>query len=117
MRHDVSCYIYGGQSDSGPLEAISSICEGTHSGVVRCSSAVRNAIEHDMQVNSGLSSCAAVCVSVIRDSHQVRCMKKSKRGSEKSCESHLAVSFSTKLVSHHCYLKRQNLSFEPGSNQ
>ena len=39
-------------------------------GVVRCSSAVRNAIEHDMQVNSGLSSCAAVCVSVIRDSHQ-----------------------------------------------
>lgn len=40
-------------------------------GVVRCSSAVRNAIEHDMQVNSGLSSCATVCVSVIGDIHQV----------------------------------------------
>jgi hypothetical protein len=35
--------------------------------IVRCSSAVRNAIEHDIQVNSGLSSCVAVCMSVIRD--------------------------------------------------
>ena len=30
MRRDVSCYIYGGRSDSVPLEAISSMCEGTH---------------------------------------------------------------------------------------
>ena len=36
------------------------------SGSVLCSSAVRNAIEHDKQVNKGLSSCASVCTSAMK---------------------------------------------------
>ena len=35
MRRDVSCYTYGGRSDSDPLEAISSIRKGARKWEVR----------------------------------------------------------------------------------
>ena len=63
----VSYYTGGGLSDSDPLQAISSSLEEGLKGVVLCSSAVRNAIEHDKQVNSGLSSCDVDCTSAMKE--------------------------------------------------
>ena len=62
----VSYYTGGGLSDSDPLQAVSLILEGETKGVVLCSSAVRNAIEHDKQVNGGLSSCDVVRTSAMK---------------------------------------------------
>jgi hypothetical protein len=53
--HDVSCYIYGGPSDSVFLECrpISATCSRKYGGKYHrlCSSAEWNAIEHDRHVN------------------------------------------------------------------
>jgi hypothetical protein len=46
---------------------------------ILCSSAVRNAIEHDKQVNSGLSSCSVVCTSAMKGISNKSDIKQRKR--------------------------------------